>query len=93
MKRRKRTPLDANTLKCSLSTALRELETVFLDETLDAETRIKAAAATATIANSYAKLQKEAEAQQQNPDNPFLKKLNPVLAGQAKPKPKVSTGY
>lgn len=56
IKRRSRKPLTLDELRCSMSTALRELETIFMDDTAEHETRIRAINALATLSNSYSKV-------------------------------------
>lgn len=55
-KRRKRKPLDIADIRASMSTAIQELENIFMDTTNEADTRIRAINSLGTLANSYARL-------------------------------------
>ena len=55
-KRKTRKPLTLDELRCSMSTALRELENVYMDTDTETELRVRAINSLATLANSYAKI-------------------------------------
>lgn len=55
-KRKKRNPLTLDELRCSMSTALTELESIFMDTGNDADLRVKAINSLATLANAYTRI-------------------------------------
>ena len=55
-KRKKRKPLTLVELRRSMSTALRELETIYMDNDNDADCRIRAINSLSTLANSYVRI-------------------------------------
>lgn len=55
-KRKARKPLSLDELRCSMSTALRELETIYMDTHNDADCRIRAINSLSTLANSYVRI-------------------------------------
>jgi hypothetical protein len=56
IKRKTRKPLTLDELRCSMSTALRELETIFMDTGNEADCRIRAINSLSSLANSYTKI-------------------------------------
>ena len=54
--RRSRKPLTLDELRASMSTALIELERIYMDSGVDVDQRIRAINALATLANSYTRL-------------------------------------
>jgi hypothetical protein len=56
IKRRTRKPLTLDELRASMSTALMELERIYMNATNDVDQRIRAINALATLANSYARI-------------------------------------
>lgn len=55
-KRKKRNPLTLYELRCSMSTALTELESIFMDTGNDADLRVKAINSLGTLANAYTRI-------------------------------------
>ena len=73
-KRKARKPLSTDELRKSMSTALRELETIFMDSNIESETRIKAINSLSSLANNYHKLTEKTEVQQKH-----IPKVHPQL--------------
>lgn len=63
-KRRTRKPLNLDELRASMSTALLELERIFMDDANDADCRIKAINSLATLSNSYARITEVSDIEQ-----------------------------
>ena len=55
-KRKARKPLSLDELRASMSTALRELETIYMDEGNEPDCRIRAINSLSSLANSYTRL-------------------------------------
>lgn len=56
VKRRTRKPLSIDELRASMSTALRELETIYMNDSNEPDSRIRAINSLSSLANSYAKI-------------------------------------
>jgi hypothetical protein len=61
IKRRTRTPLTLSELRASISTAVLELERIYMNDKNDTDQRIRAINSLSTIANSYARLTEVAD--------------------------------
>ena len=62
--RRSRKPLTLDELRGSMSTALIELERIYMDSGVDVDQRIRAINALATLANSYTRLTEVSDIEQ-----------------------------
>ena len=60
-RRKKRKPYTLNQLQMILSTAVRELERIYLDDRTDSEKRVRAINSLASLANSYSRLTEVAD--------------------------------
>ena len=63
-KRRKRKPLTLEQIRLSMSTAIRELESIYMDTGKKADQRIRAINSLASITNSYSRITEVAELEQ-----------------------------
>lgn len=63
-KRRTRKPLNLDELRASMSTALLELERIYMDDANDTDSRIRAINSLATLANSYARITEVSDIEQ-----------------------------
>ena len=63
-KRRTQKPVSLDAVRCSMSTALRELENIYLDDKHAPDIRIKAVNSLASLVNSYTKLTEATELEQ-----------------------------
>jgi len=63
-RQRKRKPYSLQQLQVIMATAIRELETIFLNDGNDTEQRIRAINSLSSLCNSYAKLTETAELEQ-----------------------------
>ncbi len=61
LKRRTRKPLTLGELRATISTAVIELERIYMNDANDTDQRIRAINSLSTIANSYAKLTEVSE--------------------------------
>lgn len=55
-KRRKRKPLSLDQIRCSMSTAIRELESIYMNTENDNDQRIRAINSMASTVNAYTRL-------------------------------------
>lgn len=63
-KRRTRKPLNLDELRASMSTALLELERIYMDDANDTDSRIRAINSLATLSNSYARITEVSDIEQ-----------------------------
>lgn len=77
-KRRTRKPLTLDELRASMSTALLELERIYMDTNNDADCRIRAINSLSTLANSYARITEvsDIESRIQQLENPKMKAVS-----------------